>query len=349
MQIAPRPSQSGSSASSVSGSAGSSAASKIDAATLTAPAGSADTSARSAPAPLLRRGLSNWDQPLQSDISGAQQAIDFLEQSAAQLRSLKSELSAKLASRQMREGQVEQRVRQFSDTWRSRQQSSGGTLDSQLSYSTSQSSQRFTARGMTLANLRSGPRETLAISVGGGSQGLRSVALEPGLSDGEIVQRFDQALAPVNIRVSVNGKGELEFTAPEAAWGTIRDTLAVQGNGVRYPAGQLNRVRVEQEAPLIMPEQWQAVDAETLRETLKQVVQALAHVEAALAKVNLALSEATMRAAAAMPEVTPVNMDQAALNFASAAQEPGYAALLSLSSALVGINRERVLSLLGLR
>ena len=38
------------------------------------------------------------DAPLQDDISGAQQALDFLEQSAAQLRSLKSDLSNKLAA-----------------------------------------------------------------------------------------------------------------------------------------------------------------------------------------------------------------------------------------------------------
>ena len=41
--------------------------------------------ASKAPAP-LRRGLTNMDAPLQNDVSGAQQAIDFLEQSAAQLR-----------------------------------------------------------------------------------------------------------------------------------------------------------------------------------------------------------------------------------------------------------------------
>ena len=37
--------------------------------------------------------------------------MDFLEQSAAQLRALKSDLSAKLAARQMRDGQLEQQVR----------------------------------------------------------------------------------------------------------------------------------------------------------------------------------------------------------------------------------------------
>jgi len=112
-----------------------------------------------APAP-LRRGLSNMDAPLQNDVSGAQQAIDFLEQSAAQLRALKTDIAAKLATRTMRDGQVEQRVRQFSETWRNRTQASGGTLDAQLNYSNQPATQRFTVRGMTLANLRNGARET---------------------------------------------------------------------------------------------------------------------------------------------------------------------------------------------
>src|SRR6201986_3910288 len=77
----------------------------------------------------LKRGLGNWDAPLQGDISGAQQALDFLEQSAAQLRNLKADLSARLATRQRADGALEARVRQFSNSWRNRSQASGGTLD----------------------------------------------------------------------------------------------------------------------------------------------------------------------------------------------------------------------------
>jgi hypothetical protein len=342
MQIAPRPSSSGLAAGNTS------ATGKVDETKLAAPVGTPEPAASGAP-PVARRGVSNWDGPLQSDISGAQQAVDFLEQSAAQLRMLKAELSAKLASRAGRDGQVEARVRQFSDTWRNRQDASGGTLDSQLGFSSDQSLQRFKVRGMNMANLRSGARETLAIAVGGGAAGLRSVALEPGLSDQEIVQRFNQALVPVNISVGLGEHGDLEFAVPESAWASVRDTMAIQGGGIRFPTGQLHRVRAEPEAPAIAPETWSTSDAEAIRQTLSQVIQALSHVEAALAKVNLALSDASARAASAMPQVSAAGMDQAAQNFVTAANEPSYASLLSLTSALTGINRERVMALLGLR
>ncbi|CAN7282736.1 hypothetical protein LJR289_001315 [Pseudoduganella sp. LjRoot289] len=342
MLIAPRPSSSGLAAGNAS------TAGKVDETTLAAPVGTPAPAATGA-APAPRRGVSNLDGGLQSDISGAQQAVDFLEQSAAQLRMLKAELSAKLASRAGRDGQVEARVRQFSDTWRSRQDASGGTLDSQLGYNPQQSMQRFKVRGLNMANLRSGARETLAIAVGGGAAGLRSVALGPGLSDEEILQRFNQALTPVNISVGLGDNGDLEFAVPESAWANVRDTMAIQGGGIRFPTGQLHRVRTEPEPPAIAPETWSTSDAEAIRQTLSQVIQALNHVEAALAKVNLALSDASARAVSAMPQVSAAGMDQAAQNFVTAANEPSYASLLSLTSALTGINRERVMALLGLR
>jgi hypothetical protein len=149
----------------------------------------------------LRRGLGNWDQPLQGDISGAQQALDFLEQSAAQLRNLKADLSARLATRQRADGALEARVRQFSNTWRGRSTASGGTLDAQLQFSNKGTNTRFTVRGMSLPNLRTGGREVLAMSIGGG-QSLRSVVLEPGLTDQQITQRLDDALAPAGVRIT---------------------------------------------------------------------------------------------------------------------------------------------------
>ena len=309
----------------------------------------ASTQDTTAPAP-LRRGLTNWDQPLQSDISGAQQAIDFLEQSAAQLRTLKTDLSAKLAARQLRDGQVEQQVRQFGETWRARREATGGKLDARLNFSKSEpASQRFAVRGMNLANLRNGARETLAVSVGGGTQGLRSVHLSPGLTDGEIVSRFDQALAPAGVRVSMGQNGDLTFATDEANWPAVRDSFAVQGSGIRFPTGQLNRLKAEAEPPAVMPENWGTDDIEAMRETLQQVMQALSRVEAALSKVRQELNDAQLRAEVSMPKIEVAGVEDIADKFATIAKVPGYQSLQALTSALVGINRDRVVSLLTLR
>ncbi len=85
-------------------------------------------------APLRQRGLSNWDTGLQRQVAGAQQALDFLGQGASQLQGLKGDLSAALALRPLREGQLDARMRQFGDTWQQRTPLSGGTLDGQLAF-----------------------------------------------------------------------------------------------------------------------------------------------------------------------------------------------------------------------
>ncbi|MDR7051421.1 hypothetical protein J2X54_003908 [Duganella sp. 3397] len=295
----------------------------------------------------LRRGLNNWDQPLQRDISGAQQALDFLEQSAGQLRSLKADLSARLANRQRADGNLESNVRQFGNTWRSRSVASGGTLDSQLNFSNENTRTRFTVRGMNVANLRQGGREVLALSLGG--QNLRSVVLEPGMNDQQIALRFDDALAPAGVRVKLAEDGQLEFSAAENEFAAIRDSLAVQGNGQRFPAGQLNRLRAEPETPVIEPDTWQTSDAEGLRATLQQVLQALAQVEKSIASVRSALGQANARVSSTAPNISTEGMELVADKFVDTAQQPGYQSLLSITSALSGISRERVVSLLRLR
>ena len=298
----------------------------------------------------LQRGLSNWDHQLQGEISNAQQTLDYLERSSSQLQALKSELAAKLAARQGREGQVEARVRQFSNTWRQRASASGGTLDAQLSYTSPQAAQQqFSIRGLTMASLQEGPQEVLAFSVGGANQALRSVNIEPGLSESEIVSRFDRALMPSGIGVKLGKNGELVFSTSEAAWANVRDSLSVRGSGIRYPTGQMSRVRTDAEPAAIAPEEWNTGDVEALRATLQQVVQALAQLQAARSSVSLALAQATGRVARAQPvQQVNVSMDTLAENFTEKASQPGYESLLAISSALVGISRERVVALLGL-
>ncbi len=298
----------------------------------------------------LQRGLSNWDHQLQGEISNAQQTLDYLERSSSQLQALKSELAAKLAARAGRDGQVEARVRQFSSTWRDRSSASGGSLDAQLGYSSPQSAQQsFTIRGLTMASLREGSQEVLAFSVSGANQALRSVNIEPGLTDDEIIARFDRALMPSNIRVRQDEDGQVVFSTPESSWANVRDSLSVRGSGIRFPGGQMNRVRTDPEPAVIAPEQWDTGDTEALRATLHAVVQALAHLQQSRAAVTLALAQATARVENAQAKPVEAGMETVAQSFTDKASKPGYESLLAISSALVGISRERVVALLGLR
>ncbi len=297
----------------------------------------------------LRRGLRHWDQQLNADLSNAQRALDFLDQSAAHLQSIKLELSARLARRLQGAGALQRKLREFGDLWQQRQSATGGSLDSQLVYDSGAAPvQRFTVRGLTMQTLQAGAKETLTFSVGAG-QTLRSAIMEPGLSEDALIQRLDQALASAQIRVGKGDGGALVFSVAQASWSTLRDTLAIKGDGMRFPTGQLNRVRTDAEPAAVQPETWQIDDAESIRQTLQKVVRAINHVRQAREAVGRALNEAAARASAAQSIDSDVTVAKLAQDFLGTATQPDYQAFTSVVAAITGISRSRVLSLLMLR
>jgi hypothetical protein len=293
-----------------------------------------------------RAGLSTWDPQLHGQLADAQQALSFLDDAAAQLQGLKADLSGKLAGQAVPDNQLAARLRQFASAWDRRSQDAGSSLSPSLAYE-QPATQRFTVRGLSLASLRTGERETLTLSIGSGGTPM-SVQLEPGISDDAIVQRFAQALAPAGIGVSENDQGALVFAVDESAWPAVRDALSIRGGGIRFAAGQGTRVKADAEPAAVQPGTWQAGDAQTLRRTLQQVVQALERVRAARDNVDRAL--AAMSSGVHDP---PAGTDAAGAPslvdaFVAAISQPGFAAFSPVTAALSGISRDRVLSLLAL-
>jgi hypothetical protein len=84
-----------------------------------------------------------------------------------------------------------------------------------------------------------------------------------------------------------------------------------------------------------------------MRQSLREVVQALERVRQSRDAASNALSAASVEMAQAY--YPPPEVEEAAQEFASTASNPDYESLLALTSALVGVSRERVLALLGLR
>lgn len=323
-----------------SASAGSAAQPRVEAAERLAEGRPPQLSEPPAPMPAaapLRRSLPGLDTRLQGDVASAQQALDFLEEVAGQLQGLKSELSAKLANLQADEQQIEARLRQLAETLERRRQTGGDKLDAQLNFNSKAASQRFRMRSMNLDALRSASPRLLSFSMGG-ANGPLTVHLEPGLSPEEIAQRFDRVLAPVGVRVGSDDKGELVFSTPESNWTNVRDNLSILG---------LGRAGVEVEPVAVAPQRWGTGDTEALRLSLQEVVRALEQVRRSQDAARRELSVAASRAAVA-PQAD-ADMNVLAQDFVTTATTPNYESLLSITSAMVGISRERVLALLGLR
>jgi hypothetical protein len=313
--------------------------------------------------------LSAFDPQLNATISGAQQALEFLDGLAALLDELRSGLQPLLSRTppdSAMQGAVEvagarsvdELIQRCNEFWLTRAAATGGTLDGQLAFRPSgDSRQKFMIRGLSdIQTLRAkGPPETLYFSVGSrGHRAASCVAIDPKSSNATLVHRFDRALAPSGVRAMEHVAGTMLFSVAETAWPEIQGTLAVMGEGRRFSTGRFNPVRVVAETPVMSPEGWSSADTTGLRQTRQEVFRAQGLVRQARRLVAQAL-------AAADPQpVGPGSagrLDAGAERqwcreftaiFEATADRSDYLALSALGPALTGITRQRAITVLSL-
>lgn len=286
----------------------------------------------------LQRGI-KWDTRLQGDVARAQQAVDYLERVASQLEALKADLSAKISGRSDPARQIEVRAQQLAATLQTRAKKGGGGVDSQLEFKDGQAATtRFRIRGFDMAALQSAGPQTYAFSVGSAGGPQLTATIDEGMTPQEIAARLDRTLSPVKVRVSLDNQQQLVFGAPESEWIGIKDAIAISGRG---------RVDTAEEPAVIAPEQWNIGNPDALRQSLREVMAALGRVRRSQEAASAALSAAMARTPQpAMPEAELAVISQ---DFTATAAGHDYQSLLAITSALVGVSRERVQALLGLR
>lgn len=306
-------------------------------------AGTTAASAASA-APLRTNGsAARIASNLQDQVAGAQQALDYLERVANQLEALKGELTAKLAgTRNGSRLQLEVHARQLAQTLAERKKTGGGSVDNNLNYSTKPATQRFRIRGLDIASIRQSAPQTISFSVGSAGGPQMGVNIEPDQSNQEVARAIDRALAPMGVHASLDENGELVFSTPEANWSSVKDSIAVSGRG---------RVTTEELPANLAPQLWnvgaETGNADALRQSLREVVQALERVHRSQAAASTALQAASAQVSDAAPP--PPDTTIAVEDFNKVAASTDYESLIALTSALVGVSRDRVLALLGLR
>jgi len=304
------------------------------------------TAAGTAPAAPLRSKAASVGGALQDQVARAQQALDYLDQVAGQLEAVKGELSSRLAGtrsasrQQSSDAQLSAQVRQLTSTLAARRRKAGGGVDSNLHFTGQPAAQRFRIRGLDLASLRTAGPQSVAFSVGGNGGPQLSVNIDPDQTDEEIAAALNRALAPMGVNAGLDNRGGFVFSTAEANWPAVKDSIAISGRG---------RVSTEEVAPELAPQQWtgNGGNSDGLRSSLREVVQALERVRRSRDAASNALSAATVELTRAT--TPPPEAAEAAQEFATTATNPDYESLLALTSALVGVSRERVLALLGLR
>ncbi|MDY0066859.1 MAG: hypothetical protein RBS02_10780 [Steroidobacteraceae bacterium] len=314
----------------------------------------------------MRRGLSNFDVQFQQTVAGAQQTADYLERLAVHLQSLRTAISGRLSQplasvdaagegqeRRRADGAaLQMQIRRFEEFWRERPRAAGGRLDNRLVYSQSGAArQRFEVRGIQMASLRSGSPETLTFAVGGAVRSAAAVHVDPAAPQSELVRRLDHALAPSGVRVQLGANDELVFSVAERDWPNVRETLAVKGEGRRFPTGQFTPVRTIAEEAVLRPHAWNVDEPASLRRSLSEIAQAERALHGARHGVDRTLAEAAHRLQPPGGEreahAESAWSAQFVRAFEQLAQRQDYRALSAFAPALHGVERRRVAALLG--
>jgi len=286
----------------------------------------------------LQRGI-QWDNRLQGNVARAQQALDYLQRVAGHLEALKADLSAKIAGRSDPVRQIETRAQQLGQALAARGKQGGGGIDAQLDFRDAEPARtRFRIRGFDMAALQANGQQTYAFSVGAAGGPNLTATIEPGMTPEQIAARLNRTLTPVKVQVALDGAGELVFSAPEAEWAGMKDAIAISGRG---------RVDTQEEPPVIAPEEWNIGNPDALRQSLREVMQALARVRRSQEAASAALSAAM--AATSQPALPEAELLAITGDFSATAASHDYGSLLAITSALVGVSRDRVQALLGLR
>lgn len=288
---------------------------------------------------------------LNQQVSRGQMALRYLDTLDTQLNALKRDISAQLGQGEPDTKQLVSKIAALSQTWQQRTSASQGSLDAQLNFNAlGNSRQTFQIQGLDNRSLQRSDKETLSFTVGSGLATGRIVTavLEADQPAETRLRVLDQALAVADVRVSRNALGEPVLSTPEANWPSVQDNLGIRGGGIRFPAKQFHRVRLEPEAAAIRPETWSVTDSTDLRLTLQQVVQAQAAVNRSQAQVGRTLSRLSDSMQGQPPKMAPDQAQAFARDFQRIGEQPAFQMVGALAPAVVGVSRDRVDRLLAL-
>lgn len=284
---------------------------------------------------------------LQQQLGRLQQGLDYLDRLGQSLQQLKRGLSQSLAQSGSSPSEgLQQQARQLGMLWQQRSEQAGGRIDAQLQAAPEgqEARQRFKLRGLDLAVLAQGGRETLQLQLPAGVAGERAMRLAVTL-DGEgtpaQLEALARALSPAGLSVQQQG-GELLFSVAESQWPALREGLSLRGEGRRFPSGQPLRAQLEPAAEALQPQRWDLQQAAGQRQALGQVLQA----QPRLAQAREALDAQLRDQAPAASELTDAQARALAADWRLALSGADYAQLGEVLPALRGLHTQRVQQLL---
>ena len=138
----------------------------------------------------------------------------------------------------------------------------------------------------------------------------------------------------------------------ESRWPQVRNSLAVQGEGKRFPAGRLHQVATDAAPGVLAPQGWQLQEAAGAREALRAVSEAQGRADTARRHARSVLEQDRQALAGQLPSEEGAWAAGFADGFAATLQqggaerEGGFRLQAGLAAAVSGLGRQRVERLL---
>lgn len=307
------------------------------------------------PSALPRAGLQVLQEERNQRVASAQQALGYLDRLSTRLQHLKSDLGSALAGQPVSAERLEGQRQALAQLWQQRQAQAGGQLDNQLRYvPDGVPTQGFTVRGLDANAQPATAPETLTIAIGlpTSTRPAARVQLTPEASAQAQSRNFQYALAPLGLRAQAAPAGGLRFEVDETRWPQVRDQLAIQGEGRRFPAGRLHHAQTDAEPAALTPQALVLDDSPAGRVALQQVITALGRTERARQDARAVLDQDRKQLDSQPQAGDEVWAQGFAADFAQATQDMaqghtgGYAVRAALGAAVSGVERHRVGTLL---
>ena len=177
-------------------------------------------------------------------------------------------------------------------------------------------------------------------------QRVRTAVIDPAYDETAVRRVLDHALAPAGVRVTQAADGQVLLSTPESQWPAVRDGLSVKGGGIRFPGQQFHRVRTEPEAPALQPQIWTIDTPAAQRQTLQQVLPALAQARQARQAVQTSLDQAEQTLSSPHSSSDATWAQQFVKDFSAIADQAGYGLFAAVAPAVQGLSRTRAQAVL---
>ncbi|MGV2290590.1 hypothetical protein AAHK20_17885 [Trinickia sp. YCB016] len=216
---------------------------------------------------------------LNSQVTGAQQTLAFLDRATLQLTRLKHAVVSQINGRARDGGEnLAEQIAQFDACWKTRGAATGGRLSDQLGYGEAGTArQAFRIRGLDARSARAGKPETLVFH-SAASKAPAIVRFDAEMPPDAQAARLNYSLARTGITASADDDGRITFSTPEANWPALEDSLMITGGGIRFPSGRPNRIQPEAVPGPIATHSWRTDSDAGLRDALRQVAGTLKQV-----------------------------------------------------------------------